>query len=177
MACVEEGCGFFCGEWLGEAARHNFVDELLLAGAERVVCVDAAKLDVADFRSEVFFTVLDGVSHHLQEPQNPFGKVAACGLRACENLEVVAFVGVDLLIQRILAMRRVLGAGELHRRDGAGESAVRVGEGADCDEPKMCDCGFDHPIYICAFKPRDKTFHFALEAFRIWTYKMELLFV
>ena len=154
MACIEEGCGFFGGEGLGEAARHDFIDELLFAGAERVVCVGVAELDATDFRCEKLFAVLDGVSHHLQEPQYPFGEVAAGGLRACENLEVVAFVGVDLLIQRILAMRRVLGAGELHRRDGAGESAVCVGEGTDCDEPEMCDCGFDDAVDICALEPR-----------------------
>ena len=68
MACVEEGGGFFCGEWLRETACHDFVDELLFAGAERVVCVGAAELDAADFRSEKFFAILDGVPHHLQEP-------------------------------------------------------------------------------------------------------------
>ena len=68
VACVEKGCGFFCGEGLREAACHDFVDELLFAGAERVVCVGAAELDAADFRSEKFFAILDGVPHHLQEP-------------------------------------------------------------------------------------------------------------
>ena len=68
VACVEKGGRFFCGEGLGEAACHDFIDELLFAGAERVVCVGAAELDAADFRSEKSFAVLDGVSHHLQEP-------------------------------------------------------------------------------------------------------------
>ena len=68
VACVEEGCGFFGGEGLREAACHDFVDELLFAGAERVVCVGAAELDAADFRGEKLFAILDGVSHHLQEP-------------------------------------------------------------------------------------------------------------
>ena len=49
VACVEEcGC-FFGGEGLGEAACHDFVEELLFAGAECVVCVGAAELDAADF--------------------------------------------------------------------------------------------------------------------------------
>ena len=154
VACVEEDGGFFCGEWLREATCHDFVDEQLFAGAERVVCVGAAELDAADFRSEKFFAIFDGVSQHLQEPQNPFGEVAAGGLRACENFEVVAFMDVNLFVQRVLAMRRVFGAGELHGCDGAGESAVCVGEGANRDEPEMCNCGFNHPVYICAFKPR-----------------------
>ncbi len=68
MACVEECCGFFGGEGLCEAACHDFVDELLFAGAECVVCVGAAELDAADFRGEKLFAILDGVSHHLQEP-------------------------------------------------------------------------------------------------------------
>ena len=68
MACVEEGCGLFCGKGLREAACHDFVDELLFAGAERVVCVGAAELDAADFGGEKLFAILDGVSHHLQEP-------------------------------------------------------------------------------------------------------------
>ena len=68
VACVEEGCGFFCGEGLCEAARHDFVEELLFAGAECIVCVGAAELDAADCRGEKFFAILDGVSHHLQEP-------------------------------------------------------------------------------------------------------------
>ena len=68
VACVEEGGGFFCGEGLREAACHDFVDELLLAGAERVICVGAAELDAADFRGEKLFAIFDGVSHHLQEP-------------------------------------------------------------------------------------------------------------
>ena len=98
MACVEEGCGFFSGEGLREAACHDFIDELLFAGAERVVCVGAAELDAADFCGEKLFAIFDGVSHHLQEPQNPFGEVTACGLRSCENLEVVAFVNVYLFV-------------------------------------------------------------------------------
>lgn len=137
-----------------EAACHDFVDELLFAGAERVVCVGAAELDAADFRGEKLFAIFDGVSHHLQEPQNPFGEVTAGGLRAGENFEVFAFVNVNLFVQRVLAMSRVLGAGELHGCDGAGESAVCVGEWSDCDEPEMCNCGFNHPIYICALEPR-----------------------
>ena len=68
VACVEDGCGLFGCEGLREAACHDFVDELLFAGAERVVCVGAAELDAADFRSEKFFAILDGVPHHLQEP-------------------------------------------------------------------------------------------------------------
>ena len=68
VACVEEGGGFFGGKRLGEAACHDLVDELLFAGAERVVCVGAAELDAADFRGEKFFAILDGVPHHLQEP-------------------------------------------------------------------------------------------------------------
>ena len=68
VACVEKGGRFFCGEGLGEAACHDFVDELLFAGAERVVCVGAAELNAADFRGEKLFAILDGVSHHLQEP-------------------------------------------------------------------------------------------------------------
>ena len=68
MACVEEGGGFFSGEGLREATRHDFVDELLFAGAERVVCVGAAELDAADFGGEKLFAIFDGVSHYLQEP-------------------------------------------------------------------------------------------------------------
>ena len=68
VACVEEGGGFFSGEGLREATCHDFVDELLLAGAERVVCVGAAELDAADFCGEKLFAILDGVSQHLQEP-------------------------------------------------------------------------------------------------------------
>ena len=68
VACVEEGGGFFCGEGLREAACHDFVDELLLTGAECVVCVGAAELDATDFRGEKFFAILDSVPHHLQEP-------------------------------------------------------------------------------------------------------------
>ena len=68
MACVEEGCGFFCGERLCEVACHDLVDELLFAGAERVVCVGTAELDAADFCGEKLFAIFDGVSHHLQEP-------------------------------------------------------------------------------------------------------------
>ena len=154
MACVEERCGFFCGEGLREAACHDFIDELLFAGAECVVCVDVAELDAADFCGEMLFAILDCVSQHLQEPQNPFGEVAAGGLRARENFEVVAFVNVNLFVQRVLAMSRVLGAGELHGRDGAGESAICIGEGANRDEPEMCNCGFNHPVYICALEPR-----------------------
>ena len=154
MACVEEGGGFFGGEGLREAACHDFVDELLFAGAKRVVCVGVAELDAADFCGEKLFAIFDGVSQHLQEPQNPFGEVAAGGLRACENLEVVGFVVVNLFVQRVLAMRCVLGAGELHGCDGARESAVGVGEGANRDEPEMCNCGFNHPVYICALEPR-----------------------
>ena len=154
MACVEEGGGFFCGEWLRETACHDFVDELLFAGAERVICVGAAELDAADFCGEKLFAILDGVSQHLQEPQNPFGEVAACCLRAGENFEVFAFVIVNLFGQRVLTMRRVLGACELHRCDSAGESAVCIGEWSDCDEPEMCNCGFNHPVYICALEPR-----------------------
>ena len=68
MACVEEGCCFFGGEGLREAACHDFVDELLFAGAECVVGVGVAELDAADFCCEKLFAILDGVSHHLQEP-------------------------------------------------------------------------------------------------------------
>ena len=68
MACVEERCGFFCGKGLREVACHDFVDELLFAGAECVICVGAAELDAADFRGEKLFAIFDGVSHHLQEP-------------------------------------------------------------------------------------------------------------
>ena len=68
VACVEERCGFFCGKGLREAACHDFVDELLFAGAECVICVGAAELDAADFRGEKLFAIFDGVSHHLQEP-------------------------------------------------------------------------------------------------------------
>jgi len=93
--------------------------------------VGVAELNVVDFGGEELFAVFDGLAHHLQEPQNPFGKVAARGLRARENFEVVGFVVADLLVQRVLAMRCAFGAGELHRGDGAGDSAVGVGEGAD----------------------------------------------
>ena len=68
MAGVEECGGFFGGEGLDDSAGEDFVDELLFAGAERVVCVGAAELDAADFRGEKLFAILDGVSHHLQEP-------------------------------------------------------------------------------------------------------------
>ena len=68
MAGVEEGGGFFGGEGLCEAACHDFVDELLFAGANRVVCVDVAELDAADFCGEKLFAILDGVSQHLQKP-------------------------------------------------------------------------------------------------------------
>ena len=68
MACVEECGGFFCGERLCEAACHDFIDELLFAGAECVVCVGAAELDAADFGGEKLFAIFDGVSHHLQKP-------------------------------------------------------------------------------------------------------------
>ena len=68
VACVEERCGFFCGKGLREAAFHDFVDELLFAGAESVVCVGAAELDAADFGGEKLFAIFDGFSHHLQEP-------------------------------------------------------------------------------------------------------------
>ena len=68
MACVEEGCGFFCGEGLGETACHDFIDELLFAGAERIVGVGVAELDAADFCSKKLFAIFDGVSQHLQEP-------------------------------------------------------------------------------------------------------------
>jgi len=68
VACVEERCGFFCGEGLCEAACHDFVDELLFAGAECVVCVGVAELDAADFCCEKLFAIFDGVSQHLQEP-------------------------------------------------------------------------------------------------------------
>ena len=98
MACVEKGGRFFGGEGLCDAARHDFVEELLFAGAECIVCVGAVELDAADFCGEKLFAILDGVLHHLQEPQNPFGEVAAGGLRACENLEVVVFVIVDLFV-------------------------------------------------------------------------------
>ena len=67
VACVEEGGGFFCGKGLREAACHDFVDELLFAGAERVVCVGAAELNAADFRGEKLFAILDGLAQHLQE--------------------------------------------------------------------------------------------------------------
>ena len=100
------------------------------------------------------FAILDCVSQHLQEPQNPFGEVAAGGLRARENFEVVGFVVVNLFVQRVLAMRCAFGAGELHGCDGARESAVGVGEGANRDEPEMCNCCFNHPVYICALEPR-----------------------
>lgn len=68
MACVEEGGGFFCGEGLCEVACHDFINELLFAGAECVICVGAAELDATDFRGEKLFAILDGVSQHLQEP-------------------------------------------------------------------------------------------------------------
>ena len=173
MACVEKGGGFFGGERLCEAARHDFVEELLFTDAERVVCVGTTELDAADFRSEKLFAILDGIPHHLQEPQNPLGEIAARGLRACENLEVVAFVNVNLLVQCVLTMRRVFGASELHRRDGAGDSAVGVGEGADGQEPKVRDGGFDDSVHVRFFEPGDKAFHFALEAFWVWAYKVE----
>ena len=98
MACVEKDGCFFGGKGLREAACHDFVDELLFAGAKRVVCVDVAELDAADCRGEKLFAIFDGVSHHLQEPQNPFGEVAAGGLCACENFEVVGFVVVNLFV-------------------------------------------------------------------------------
>ena len=68
MACVEKGGSFFGGEGLREVACHDLVDELLFAGSECVVCVGAAELNAADFRGEKLFAILDGVSHHLQEP-------------------------------------------------------------------------------------------------------------
>ena len=68
VACVEEGCGLFGCEGLREAACHDFIDELLFAGAECVVCVGAAELDAADCRGEKLFAIFDGVPHHLQEP-------------------------------------------------------------------------------------------------------------
>ena len=68
VACVEKGGRFFCGEGLREATCHDFVDELLFADAESVVCVGAAELDAADFGGEKLFAIFDGVSHHLQEP-------------------------------------------------------------------------------------------------------------
>ena len=98
-------------------------------------------------------------------------------MRARENFEVVGFVIVDLLVQRVLAMRCAFGAGELHRGDGAGDSAVGVGEGADGQKPKVRDGGFDDSVHVRFFEPRDKAFHFALEAFRIGAYKVESLFV
>ena len=136
-----------------------------------------AELDVVDFCGEELFAVFDGLAHHLQEPQNPFGEVAARGLRACEYFEVVAFVIVNLFVQRVLAMCRVLGAGELHGCDGAGESSVGVGEWSDGQEPKVRDGGFDDSVHVRFLEPRDKTFHFALEAFWIRAYKVECLFV
>ena len=136
-----------------------------------------AELDVVDFSGEELLAVLDGLAHHLQEPQNPFGEIAARGLRAREYFEVVGFVVVNLLVQRILAMRCVFGAGELHRGDGAGDSAVGVGEGADGQEPKVRDGGFDDSVHVRFFEPRDKASHFALEAFWIGACKVERLFV
>ena len=68
VACVEEGGSFFGGEGLREAACHDFVDELLLAGAERIVGVGVAELDAVDFCGEKLFAIFDGVSLHLQEP-------------------------------------------------------------------------------------------------------------
>ncbi len=136
-----------------------------------------AELDAADFCGEKLFAILDGVSHHLQEPQNPFGEVAARGLRARENFEVVGFVVADLLVQRVLAMRCAFGAGELHRGNGAGDSAVGIGEGADGQKPKVRDSGFDDSVHVRFLEPRDKTFHFALEAFWIRAYKVERFFV
>ena len=65
MACVEEDGGFFGGEGLREAACHDFVEELLFAGAKRVVCVGVAELDAADFCGEKLFAILDCVSQHL----------------------------------------------------------------------------------------------------------------
>ena len=132
-----------------------------------------AELDVVDFSGEELLAVLDGLAHHLQKPQNPFGKVATRGLRARENFEVVGFVVADLLVQRVLAMRCAFGAGELHRGDGTGDSAVGVGEGADGQKPKVRDGGFDDSVHVRFFEPRDKTFHFALEAFWIRACKME----
>ena len=41
---------------------------MLLAGAERVVCVGVTELDAADFCGEKLFAILDCVSQHLQEP-------------------------------------------------------------------------------------------------------------
>ena len=64
MACVEERCGFFCGKGLREAACHDFINELLFAGAECVVCVGVAELDVVDFSGEELLAVLDGLAHH-----------------------------------------------------------------------------------------------------------------
>ena len=136
-----------------------------------------AELDVVDFGGEELFAVFDGLAHHLQEPQNPFGEVAAGGLRARENFEVVGFVAVNLFVQRILAMRCAFGAGELHRGDGTGDSAVGVGEGADGQKPKVRDGGFDDSVHVRFFEPRDKAFHFALEALWIRAYKVERLFV
>ena len=177
VAGVDECGGFFGGEGLDDSAGEDFVDELLLAFAEGCACVGVAELDVVDFCGEELFAVLDGLAHHLQEPQNPFGEVAACGLRARENFEVVCFVLADLLVQRILAMRCVFGAGELHRGNGTGDSAVGVGEGADGQEPKVRDGGFDDSVHVRFFEPRDEAFHFALEAFWIGAYKVECLFV
>ena len=86
MAGVEEcGC-LFGGEGLGDSAGEDFVDELLLAFAEGGACVGVAELDVVDFCGEELFAVFDGLAQHLQEPQNPFGEVTACGLCACEDL-------------------------------------------------------------------------------------------
>ena len=136
-----------------------------------------AELDVVDFCGEELFAVLDGLAHHLQEPQNPFGEVAARGLRAREYFEVVGFVVVNLLVQRILAMRCVFGAGELHCGNGACDSSVCIGEGANGQKPKVRDGGFDDSVHVRFFEPGDKTFHFALEAFWIGAYKVELLFV
>ena len=65
VACVEERCGFFCGKGLREAACHDFVDELLFAGAERIVGVGVAELDAADFCGEKLFAILDGLAQHL----------------------------------------------------------------------------------------------------------------
>ena len=112
-----------------------------------------AELDVVDFCGEELLAVFDGLSHHLQEQQNPFGEVAARGLRAREDFEVVGFVVVNLLVQRVLAMRCAFGAGELHRGDGTGDSAVGVGEGADGQKPKVRDGGFDDSVHVRFFEP------------------------
>ena len=132
-----------------------------------------AELYMVDFGGEELFAFLDGLPNHLQEPQNPFGEVAARGLRARENFEVVGLVVVDLLVQRVLAMRCAFGSGELHCGNGACDSSVCIGEGADGEEPKVRDGGFDDSVHACVFKPRQKVFHFALEAFWIRACKVE----